>query len=182
MSISITTPAWRAPVIALGSVLVIVIASAGYMLFNRPAPTSDQPSIPPYELLNTTLESIYLAFAESSETAIYDALAEVTSDEVLTELYLQRRQSLVERNFSDETTEIHGVDLIDMSMTREADRMNFDARWYVLGQVGHDEHQHIRGNAYHALLAMEPIEGQYKVTRFELLDITRVEDEEAVAQ
>lgn len=181
LSTTITTRSWRTPLIALGGVLLMVIALVCYVLLNRTAPTADQPSLPPYELLNATLENIYLAFAQSSETAIYDALAEVTSDEVLTDLYLQRRQSLVERNFSDETVDIHGVDLIDMNMTREADRLNFNARWYVVGQVGHDEHQHVRGNAYHARLSMAPVDGQYKVTRFELLDVTRIEDDEASA-
>ena len=131
----------------------------------------------PYEVVSGVLEQLYLAFGEATESDIYDALALVAEGDVLSELYLQRRQSLISRNFTDDTTAIHGVELLFLDLDRQGQRWLARARWQVIGSVGHEEHEHLRGNTYEADLTLQRREGQMKVTAFELLDVVRINEE-----
>lgn len=131
----------------------------------------------PYEVVSAVLEQLYLAFGEANESDIYDALAQVAEGDVLSELYLQRRQSLVSRNFSDDTTAIHGVELLFLDLDQQADHWQARARWQVIGSVGHEEHEHLRGNTYEADLRLQRRDGHMKVMAFELLDVVRINEE-----
>ncbi|MHA7879915.1 MAG: hypothetical protein ACX931_09000 [Saccharospirillum sp.] len=154
--------------------VVIAIASGAYW-WTRPA---SSPAVPistehPYEVMTRILEQVYLAFGEETEEAIYDALADVAEGEVLTELYLQRRQSLVSRNFTDDTTAIHGVELLFLDLNHQGNRWQARARWQVIGSVGHEEHEHLRGNTYEADLTLQRGDAGMKIKAFELLDVVR---------
>ena len=43
----------------------------------------------------------------------------------------------------------------------------------VLGQVGHDEHTHMRGNAYAAELTIAPVDDAWRLTGFRLTEVDR---------
>jgi len=160
----------------LAGVGLIGLTIALVLMFRQPTQPPPATAEHPFQLLTDTLEQLYLAFGEDSEEAIYDALAQVAGGDVLSELYLQRRSTLVNQDFASETTAIHGVDLIEMTMERDGDTLRFDARWHVLGSVGHEEHEHVRGNTYRARLTLTPVDGKHKVTAFELLDVKRADD------
>ena len=49
--------------------------------------------------------------------------------------------------------------------------MRADIRWAVLGQIGHAEHTHMRGNAYGAELTIAPADGVWRLTDFQLTEV-----------
>jgi hypothetical protein len=117
------------------------------------------------------LSQVYLAYEKSEETAIYNELAKVAAGDALTELYLQKRQSIVDNGLDGATQKIHRLDLVDASAKRDGAGLEVLASWQVIGTVGHQAHTHVRGNAYSADLAMLPIDGAWRITGFTLRDI-----------
>ena len=48
-------------------------------------------------------------------------------------------------------------------------------QWTAMGTVGHWGHVHTRKNHYEAIVTVEPVEGNWKITGLELLEEKRVE-------
>jgi hypothetical protein len=123
-------------------------------------------------LLPAMLQTVYEAFGETEEAAIYDGLAQVASGAALEQLYLERVGAMAGGGLNPDQ-QIHEVALLDMSARPSGGSVQITARWRVLGVVGHAEHMHMRGNAYSADLAMSPVEDAWKLTGFTLRDVDR---------
>lgn len=119
------------------------------------------------------LEQVYSAFAEVEEEAIYDGLATVTHGELLTDLYLQRRQAQLYEGGG--AGDILSIELFELSAEERGAGYIADAGWRVVGRVGHEGHVHERMNLYDARLQISPIEGQWRLIAFELGDVVREE-------
>lgn len=124
-------------------------------------------------LLGTALDQIYRAFGETGEAAIYDALAQVAAGSALETLYLQRRDALVNAAFDGGAQRVDHVDVLAADATVEGERVAVDGRWRVIGAVGHDDHQHVRGAAYTARIAFERLPEGWRMVDFALRDIDR---------
>lgn len=125
-------------------------------------------------LLPEILAVVYDAFGETEEAAIYDRLAEVATGAALEQLYLERVGAMAGGGLNPDQ-EIHEVALLGMSARPRGDTVAIDARWRVLGVVGHSEHMHMRGNAYAADLVMTAEGGTWKITGFNLTDVDRTD-------
>jgi len=53
--------------------------------------------------------------------------------------------------------------------------LNLRSRWMALGTVGHWGHIHTRQNQYEANIAVEPIDGAWRITDLELLEEKRID-------
>ena len=124
-----------------------------------------------YGVTMAVLSAVYAAFAQTGEAAIYDGLAEVAAGDALEALYLERAGALATGGLPDQL--IHELRLTEGAWTLEGGAMTVDARWTVLGQVGHAEHTHMRGNAYGAELVIAPADGAWRLTDFRLTDVDR---------
>jgi hypothetical protein len=51
----------------------------------------------------------------------------------------------------------------------------FHAKWTATGTVGHWGHIHVRKNQYEANIAVEPLDGAWKITDLELLEEKRID-------
>ena len=51
----------------------------------------------------------------------------------------------------------------------------FHATWTATGTVGHWGHIHMRKNQYEANIAVEPVDGAWKITDLELLEEKRID-------
>ncbi len=49
-----------------------------------------------------------------------------------------------------------------------------DARWQVMGSVGHWGHVHQRTNAYHASITIQEVNGAWKLTELDILTEERM--------
>lgn len=116
---------------------------------------------------------VYEAFNETQEDAIYDTLANVTHGDALEYLYLERVGSMVGGGLEEADQTIHEIKLLSTEALREEASLQIDASWQVIGTVGHAEHLHVRGNTYSADLTVSPVDGAWRITDFELLDVDR---------
>ena len=121
------------------------------------------------------LERVYRAFEEEDEGKIYDALAAATAGQALEALYLQRWAALMDRGLEKTGQQVHELELLSTSVSREDDRLVVSARWRVLGLVGHQQHQHVRGNAYAADLEFDRVDGRWRITVFALREVDRTD-------
>ncbi|MEM7566043.1 MAG: hypothetical protein AAF321_02315 [Pseudomonadota bacterium] len=173
------------PFAALG--LVLVLLAGGAFLWQRgaaatgpmPAPGIAAPvdavglQAEQYRVTMAVLGTIYEAFAQVEEAAIYDGLADVAAGEALEALYLERAGALASGGLPDQV--VHELELTGGTWRTEDAVMRADIRWAVLAEVGHAEHTHMRGNAYGAELTIAPANGAWRLTEFRLTDVDRSE-------
>ncbi len=126
-----------------------------------------------WRLTPALLLEVYKAFGETQEDAIYDTLAGVTHGEALEYLYLERVGAMKGGGLDEVDQTIHEIRLLNTQVARENSALVIDASWQVIGTVGHSEHLHVRGNTYSADLTVAPVEGAWRITDFELLDVNR---------
>lgn len=134
--------------------------------------TTREVSAESYRVAPLMLSVVYDAFAKTDEGAIYDRLAEVAAGGALEQLYLERLGAMVGGGLEPDQ-KIHEMELIQLNARSSQDRVVMDAKWRVLGTVGHAEHLHVRGNTYAADLVVEPVDGAWRLTAFELTDVDR---------
>ncbi|MEO1795881.1 MAG: hypothetical protein AAFR53_02560 [Pseudomonadota bacterium] len=126
-----------------------------------------------WRLTPALLLVVYEAFSEIQEDAIYDTLASVTHGDALEYLYLERVGAMAGGGLEEADQTIHEIKLLNTAVAREAAALKIDASWQVIGTVGHAEHLHVRGNTYSADLSVAPVDGAWRITDFELLDVSR---------
>ncbi len=125
------------------------------------------------ELTPALLLVVYDAFAKTQEDDIYDTLAGVTHGEALEQLYLERVGAMAGGGLEEADQEIHEINILNSRATRDDAKLEIDATWQVIGTVGHAEHLHVRGNTYTADLSIAPVEGAWRITRFNLREVNR---------
>ncbi|MCY4336711.1 MAG: hypothetical protein OXC60_18815 [Litoreibacter sp.] len=126
-----------------------------------------------WRLTPALLLVVYEAFGETQEDAIYDTLASVTHGEALEYLYLERVGAMAGGGLEEADQTIHEIKLLNTSVAQQDAALKIEASWQVIGTVGHAEHMHVRGNTYSADLTVAPVEGAWRITDFELLDVNR---------
>ncbi|WP_133122594.1 hypothetical protein [Yoonia maricola] len=126
-----------------------------------------------WRLTPALLLVVYEAFGETEEDRIYDTLASVTYGDALEYLYLERVGAMAGGGLEEADQTIHEIKLLNTRVSRDGGTLAIDASWQVIGTVGHAEHLHVRGNTYSADLSVSPVEGAWRITDFELLDVNR---------
>jgi len=152
--------------------------SARYSLAGFEPMTPDDLSDRFFLVAPDMLTRVYLAFNETEEAAIYDNLAQVAADDALEALYLERVGAMAGGGLdpaSEADQQIHTMEMLRIDTARDGEIFTWDARWRVVGTVGHATHLHVRGNIYAAVLTVAPSNGAWRITGFELTDVDRTE-------
>jgi hypothetical protein len=129
-------------------------------------------------LLSNLLKNVYRAFDFREEGDVYDRLATSVSGDLLSEIYLQNRKSLVVTQAGGARARVKEVEILDVDVNHLDDRplgLLFRATWTAMGSVGHWGHIHIRKNQYDANITVEPVDGTWKITSLELLEEKRID-------
>ena len=129
-------------------------------------------------VLNSLLKNIYRSFDFREEEDVYDRLATSVSGDLLSDIYLQNRKSLVVTQAGGARARVKEVEILDVDVNHLDDSplgLLFHARWTAMGTVGHWGHIHIRKNQYEANITVKPVEGPWKITGLELLEETRID-------
>jgi len=129
-------------------------------------------------VLDSLLKNIYRSFDFREEEDVYDRLATSVSGDLLSDIYLQNRRSLVVTQAGGARARVKEVEILSVKVDpSNASPLGlvFDAQWTATGTVGHWGHIHIRKNQYHANIEVEPVEGAWKIIRLELLDEKRID-------
>ena len=129
-------------------------------------------------VLNSLLKNIYRSFDFREEEDVYDRLATSVSGDLLSEIYLQNRKSMVVTQAGGARARVKEVEILDVDVNHLDDRplgLLFRATWTAMGSVGHWGHIHIRKNQYEANITVEPVDGAWKITGLELLEEKRID-------
>ena len=129
-------------------------------------------------VLSSLLENIYRSFDFREEDDIYDRLATSVSGDLLSEIYLQNRKSMVVTQAGGARARVKEVAILDVNVNNLDDHplgLLFHAKWTARGSVGHWGHVHIRKNRYEANITVEPEDGAWKITDLELLEEKRID-------
>jgi hypothetical protein len=129
-------------------------------------------------VLDSLLKNIYRSFDFREEEDVYDRLATSVSGDLLSEIYLQNRKSMVVTQAGGARARVKKVEILDVDVGDLDDNpigLLFRAKWTAMGSVGHWGHIHIRKNQYDANVTVEPVEGAWKITGLELLEEKRID-------
>ena len=121
------------------------------------------------------LHNIYRAFDYRDEEKIYDTLNKSVAGELLTDIYLQTKRSLVLANQGGARAKVKTLELVSTdNLIRQDDGFSIHTIWNVFGSVGHWGHVHQRTNQYEANLSFRPLDGQWKLTSMEVIQEHRL--------
>jgi len=129
-------------------------------------------------VLNSLLKNIYRSFDFREEEDVYDRLATSVSGDLLSEIYLQNRKSMVVTQAGGARARVKEVKILDVDVNNPDNNslaLLFRAKWTAMGTVGHWGHIHIRQNQYEANITVEPVDGAWKITGLELLEEKRID-------
>ncbi|UCD32053.1 MAG: hypothetical protein JSV38_15050 [Desulfobacterales bacterium] len=129
-------------------------------------------------ILENLLKNIYRSFDFREESDVYDRLATSVSGDLLTNIYLQNRKSLIITQAGGAQAKVKEIEIQDVSVKHLDDRplaLLFHSKWTAMGTVGHWGHIHTRKNQYEANITVEPVDGAWKVTDLELLEEKRID-------
>ena len=130
------------------------------------------------EILEGLLKNIYRSFDFREEEDAYDRLATSVSGDLLSDIYLQNRKSLIVTQAGGARARVKQIDIKHVEVSHDKDRplkLLFHSEWTVLGSVGHWGHIHTRKNSYEANITVEPVEGAWKIIDLELLEEKRID-------
>jgi len=129
-------------------------------------------------ILENLLKNIYRSFDFREEEDVYDRLATSVSGDLLTDIYLQNRKSMVITQAGGAQAKVKEVKIQDVSVKHLDDRplaLLLHSKWTAMGTVGHWGHIHTRKNQYEASITVEPVDGAWKITDLELLEEKRID-------
>ena len=98
------------------------------------------------------------------------------SGELLTDIFLETKRSLVLANQGGAEAKVKDVNLTNVEVLPGAveGRFTVEADWTVNGSVGHWGHIHQRSNRYQAELEVGVDEGQWKLQQMNVLQEERL--------
>ena len=129
-------------------------------------------------LLQALLKNVYRAFDFRREEDVYDRLALSVSGGLLTDIYLQHRQSMVVQRAGGAQARIKEVTVEKARAERiTGDGLSYalHGQWTALGTVGHWGHLHQRKNRYDAVITVRAEEGNWKIVGLDLRDEQRID-------
>jgi hypothetical protein len=126
-------------------------------------------------LMENLLRNVYRAFDFRAEEDVYDKLAVTVAGDLLTDIYLQSRQSLVVEQAGGAQAKVEEVVVESAEPSRAGKGYVFDTTWTAGGSVGHWGHVHMRINRFQANVTIEPVDGAWKITGMEVLDEVRID-------
>ena len=168
----------------LGVVAVLIVGSVLLYPFLKVAvakPAAMAPKMTEKDavvVLDSLLKNIYRSFDFREDEAVYDRLATSVSGDLLSEIYLQNRRSLVVTQAGGARARVKEVEILNVEVNHLKDLflgLFFHAKWTAMGTVGHWGHIHMRKNQYEANITVEPVGGAWKITGLELLEEQRID-------
>jgi hypothetical protein len=166
--------------------MIVVLIAASILLYPLLKVSVARPSVLAPQMndkkavavLESLLKNIYRSFDFREEEDVYDRLATSVSGDLLSDIYLQNRRSLVVTQAGGAQARVKEVKIQDVEVSSLKDHplgLLFHAQWTALGTVGHWGHIHTRENQYDANITVEPVDATWKITDLELLEEKRID-------
>ena len=126
-------------------------------------------------VISHLLKNTYRAFDFREESDIYDKLAISNDENLLAELYIQTKKSMVLESQGGIQVKVKDVEAIDVEeVSSDADGISFRCKWIVKGDVGHWGHIHSRTNQYEAILHIKPENNVWKLNDIHIIEEVRL--------
>ena len=128
-------------------------------------------------VLDSLLKNVYRAFDFRDEADVYDKLAICVSGDLLADLSLEQRRSLVVEQAGGAQAKVKDVAIEDVAVsksTKHDGALELRSQWTALGKVGHWGHVHSRQNRYDAIVTIKPVAGVWKIFDLELIEEKRL--------
>jgi hypothetical protein len=154
------------------SILVLALCLAAIVLGKSSKPDPEQARA----IVSNLLHNIYRAFDYRDESDIYDTLSRSVNGELLTDIFLETKRSLVLANQGGARAKVKNVllDGIELKANDTDNSFTVIADWTVNGSVGHWGHIHQRSNRYQALFSITVDEQQWKLQTMTVLQEERL--------
>jgi hypothetical protein len=123
---------------------------------------------------------IYAAFDSQEPGAIYDSLADNVAGDLLDQIYLEIRDSLVAQEHGGVLSEIISVDTVALELVEPPNTgengasYSVRATWEVSSVARHEQHTHVRNNQYEALYRVGFQESGWRIVDDRVLRQRRV--------
>ena len=124
------------------------------------------------------LKNVYRAFDFREEEDVYDKLAISVSGDLLTDIYLENRKSMVIEQAGGAQAKVKEVAVLETEVqesNKQRGAIAVRTKWTAIGSVGHWGHIHTRQNVYDAILTLAAADGSWKISGIELLEEKRVD-------
>jgi len=124
------------------------------------------------------LKNVYRSFDFREEEDVYDKLAVSTSGDLLTEIYLQNRKSMLIEQAGGAQAKVKQIEVVHadaQESKKQAGALDVRTKWTAIGSVGHWGHIHTRQNVYDAIMTIAAVDGAWKITGLEVLEEKRVD-------
>jgi hypothetical protein len=165
---------------------IVLLMLSGVAFQSGPYVAVSRPDVLPPELgkertkaiVESLLRNVYRSFDFREESDVYDKLRTSVSGDLLADVYLQSRRSLLIEQAGGAQARVISVDVSSVETSGPIDRqLAYDvrARWTTAGSVGHWGHIHRRENAYEADLRIEAEASNWKLAGLELLEERRID-------
>ncbi len=126
-------------------------------------------------LISHLLKNTYRAFDFREESDIYDKLAISNDAELLADLYIQTKKSMVLESQGGIQVKVKDVEIIEVEeISSNGEGISFKCKWTVKGDVGHWGHIHSRINQYSAILNVKPENGVWKLYDIDIIEEVRL--------
>jgi hypothetical protein len=129
------------------------------------------------ELLGKLLRNIYAAFDFRDDSDVYDALATSVRGDLLRELYLLVKRSLVMAEQGGALSHVDAVEIVSVTPPSDGASPTTEATWRVTGTVEHWGHVHTRVNEYQATVTLGRDEETWKLESLQPTSEKRVKFE-----
>lgn len=130
------------------------------------------------EITLSLLKNVYRAFDFREEEDVYDKLTVSVSGDLLKDVYLQSRESMVIEQAGGAHAKVEQVEVLESEVQKSKKQkgaLDVKTKWTAIGSVGHWGHIHTRQNVYDAILTLAVVDDAWKITALELLEEKRVD-------
>ena len=126
-------------------------------------------------LISSLLKNTYRAFDFREESDVYDKLAISNDEDLLADLYIQTKKSMVLESQGGIQVKVKDVELVEVEEVSSDEKgISFKCKWLVKGDVGHWGHIHSRTNQYEAILNVKPKDGVWKLYNIDIIEEVRL--------
>ncbi|HAC90326.1 MAG TPA: hypothetical protein DCF63_06785 [Planctomycetaceae bacterium] len=126
------------------------------------------------EILTGLLSNIYHAFDYREDGQVYDTLAKCVSGDLLREVYLRMKRSLLLAEQGGDLSHATQVQVTAAEPDKRSEGM-LEATWQLTSVSEHWGHIHTQTNQYNALLKLQKDGSAWKLQAFQLLDDKRIQ-------
>jgi hypothetical protein len=168
--------AYKFGILSLLALLLFILGS--YFKQSLSLPFIQQTSFSKPEasyLVSHLLKNTYRAFDFREESDVYDKLAISNDEELLADLYIQTKKSMVLESQGGIQVKVKDVEVLEVEeVSSDEEGISFKCKWLVKGDVGHWGHIHRRTNQYEAILNVKPDNGVWKLYDIDIIEEVRL--------